>query len=60
MVGQCKIVMAELEIDREDIDDRKKLRNNFMKRKSNPIRKWTINRLYICLALSIRAHVHVF
>ena len=29
--------MAELEIDRADVYDRKKWRNNFMKRKSNPI-----------------------
>ena len=32
--------MAELEIDREDVHDRK----NVMKRKTNPIRKPTINR----------------
>ena len=36
--------MAELEIDREDVHDRKKWRKNVMKRKSNPIRKRTINR----------------
>ena len=36
--------MAELEIDEEDVNDRKKWRGNVMKRKSNPIRKWTINR----------------
>ena len=29
--------MAELEIDKEDIHDRKKWRGNVMKRKSNPI-----------------------
>ena len=29
--------MAELEIDKEDFHDRKKLRDNVMKRKSNPI-----------------------
>ena len=34
--------VTELEIDRED--DRKKWRRNVMKRKSNPIRKLTINR----------------
>ena len=36
--------MAELEIDKEDVDDRKKWRDNVMKRKSNTIGKWTINR----------------
>ena len=36
--------MAELEIDREDIHYRKKWRQNVMKKKSNPIGKWTINR----------------
>ena len=36
--------MAELEIDREDVHDRKKWRKNVMKRKSNPIGKRTINR----------------
>ena len=36
--------MAELEIDKEDVHDRKKLRRNVMKRKSNPIGKRTINR----------------
>ena len=36
--------MAEFEIDKEDVHDRKKWRRNIMKRKSNPIRKRTINR----------------
>ena len=36
--------MAELEIDKEDIHDRKKWRNYVMKRKSNPIGKQTITR----------------
>ena len=38
--------MAELEIDKEDVHDRKKWRKNVnvMKRKSNPIGKRTINR----------------
>ena len=36
--------MAELEIDKEDVHDRKKWRMNVMKRKSNPIGKRTINR----------------
>ena len=36
--------MAEFEIDRENVNDRKKLRNNVMKRKSNPIGKRTMNR----------------
>ena len=35
--------MAELEIDKEDIYDRKKWRGNVMKRKSNLIVKRTIN-----------------
>ena len=35
--------MAELEIEKEDVHDRKKWRGNVMKRKSNPIRKRTIN-----------------
>ena len=35
--------MAELEIDKEDVHDRKKWRKNVIKRKSNPIRKRTIN-----------------
>ena len=33
--------MAELEIDKEDVHDRKKWRRNGMKRKSNPIGKLT-------------------
>ena len=36
--------MAELEIEKEDVHDRKKWRRNVMKRKSNPIRKRNINR----------------
>ena len=36
--------MAELEIDKEDVHDRRKYRRNFRKRKSNPIGKRTINR----------------
>ena len=36
--------MAELEIDKEDVHDRKKWRRNVMKRKSNPIGKRLINR----------------
>ena len=36
--------MAELEIDKEDVHDRKKWRGNVMNRKSNPIGKRTINR----------------
>ena len=35
--------MAELEIDKEDVHDRKKWRGKVMKRKSNPIGKQTIN-----------------
>ena len=36
--------MAELEIDKEDVHDREKWRENVMKRKSNPIAQRTINR----------------
>ena len=36
--------MAELEIDKEDVHDRKKWRRNVRKRKSNPIGKRTLNR----------------
>ena len=36
--------MAELEIDREDVHDRKKWSKNVMNRKSHPIGKRTINR----------------
>ena len=36
--------MAELEIDKEDVHNRKKWRVNVMKRKSNPNGKLTINR----------------
>ena len=41
--------MAELEIDKENVHDRSKWRRNVnaMKRKSNPIGQWTINRYYI-------------
>ena len=35
--------MTELEIDNEDVHDRKKWRMNVMKRTSNPIGKRTIN-----------------
>ena len=35
--------MAELEIDRKDVHDKKKLRKNVMKRKSNTIGNQTIN-----------------
>ena len=36
--------MAELEIDKKDVHDRRKCRRNVVKRKSNPIGKLTINR----------------
>ena len=35
---------VELEIDKEDVHDRRKWRRNVMKSKSNPIGKRTINR----------------
>ena len=41
---RVEVAMAELEIDKEDIHDRKKWRNNVMKKKSNPIEKRTIKR----------------
>ena len=43
-LGSVEADMAELEIDKEDVHERKKWRRNVMKRKSNPIRKGTINR----------------
>ena len=38
--------IAKLAIDKEDVHDRRKWRRNVnvMKRRSNPIGKWTINR----------------
>ena len=36
--------MAELEIDKEDVHDRREWRRNVVKRNSNPIGKRTINR----------------
>ena len=36
--------MTELEIEKENVHDRKKWRRNVIKRKSNPIGKRTINR----------------
>ena len=44
---RVEVDMAELEIDREDVHDRKKWRKNVMKRKSNPIGKQTIIPYYI-------------
>ena len=35
--------MVELEIDKEDVHDRRKWRRNVMKRKSSPIGKLTVN-----------------
>ena len=58
MVRECRrwlesveVDMAKLNIDKEDVHDRSKWRRNVnvMKRKSNPIGKRTINRLYILL-----------
>ena len=39
--------MAELEIDKEDVHDRRKWRRNVVKRNSNTIGKRTINRYHI-------------
>ena len=39
-----EVVMAELEIDKEDAHNKRKWRRNVMKRMSNPIGKRTINR----------------
>ena len=39
-----EVDMADIEINKEDVHDRKKWRNNVIKRKSNPIEKQTINR----------------
>ena len=41
-LGNIEADMAELEIYKEDFHDRKKWRGHVMKRKSNPIGKWTI------------------
>ena len=38
-----EVDMTELEIDREDVHDRKKWGNNVMNMKSNPIGKWNID-----------------
>ena len=38
-----EVDIAELQIDKEDVHDRKKWRENIMKKKSNPNGKWTIN-----------------
>ena len=38
-----EVDMAEPEIDKENVHDRRKWRRNVMKRKSNPIGKQTIN-----------------
>ena len=38
-----EVDMSKLEIDKEDVNDRKKWKINVMKRKSNPIGKRTIN-----------------
>ena len=43
-IENVEVDMSELEIDGEDIHDRKKWRRNVMKRKSNPIGIRTINR----------------
>ena len=45
--------MAELEIDREGVNDRKKWRKYVIRRKSNPIGKRTINREYIYICIYI-------
>ena len=46
--------MAELEIDREDVHDRKKWRNIVMKRRSNPIGKWKIGTDNICIIYIVK------
>ena len=47
MLESVEADMAKLEIDKENVYDRKKLRKNVMKRKSNPIGKRTINNISI-------------
>ena len=42
--GSVEADMEELEIYKEDVHDRKKWNGHVMKRKTNPIGKWTINR----------------
>ena len=39
-----EVDMAELDIDKEDVHDRRKWRRNVVKRKSSPIGKRTIHR----------------
>ena len=57
--------MAKLEIDKEDVHDRRKWRRNVVKRKSNPIGKRTINLEYIyiyvcvCIMLGIANKIYV-
>ena len=48
-----EVDMAELQIDRTNVQDRKKWRKNVKKRKSNPIGKRTINRYnnIICVCI---------
>ena len=43
-LGGVEVDMAEIGIDKQDVHDRKKWRGHVIKRKSNPIGKWTINR----------------
>ena len=47
-----EVDMAELDIDKEDVHDRRKWRRivNVMKMRSNPIGKRTINRKYIYIS----------
>ena len=47
--------MAEHEIDKEDVHERRNV--NVMKRKSNPIGKRTINRLYIYI-YTVHEYLH--
>ena len=43
-LGSAEVIMAELEINKEYVLDRKKWRRNVMKKNSNHIRKLTLNR----------------
>ena len=42
-LDNVEVDMAELEIDREDIHDRRKWKHNVLRMNSNPIRKRIIN-----------------
>ena len=52
--------MAELEIDREDVHDRKKWRKIVMKMMSKPIGKRTINLYYNSIGVLLRIYLMLY